>query len=124
MIASVARRTGQVLTHEAPAWRHWQGRPVRLVDGATVTLADTEEANFSRPGSQEQGLGLPLLRVVVLLCLGSGALLDAAVGCCEGKGSDEQSLFRGLLDTLAAPAGAAPTSPAASASVSAITSSS
>jgi hypothetical protein len=35
-----------------------------------------------------------------LLCLGSGALLDAAIGPCEGKGSDEQSLLREMLDNL------------------------
>jgi hypothetical protein len=38
--------------------------------------------------------------MVALLCLGSGALLDAAMGPCEGKGSDEQSLLREMLDTL------------------------
>jgi hypothetical protein len=45
-------------------------------------------------------LGFPICRVVALLCLGSGALLDAAMGPCEGKGSDEQSLLREMLDTL------------------------
>jgi hypothetical protein len=39
-------------------------------------------------------------RLVALLCLGSGALLNAATGPCEGKGSDEQSLLRSMLDTL------------------------
>jgi len=38
--------------------------------------------------------------VVVLMGLGSGALLDAAIGLCAGKGSDEQSLLRTLLDAL------------------------
>jgi hypothetical protein len=37
---------------------------------------------------------------VALLCPGSGALLNAATGPCEGKGSDEQSLLRSMLDTL------------------------
>jgi len=75
---------------------------VRLVDGATVTLPDTEEnqAAFPQPNSQKPGLGFPICRVVALLCLGSGALLDAAMGPCEGKGSDEQSLLREMLDTL------------------------
>ncbi len=46
-------------------------------------------------------MGFPQCRLVALLCLGSGALLDVASGPCEGKGSDEQSLLRSLLDTLA-----------------------
>lgn len=39
---------------------------------------------------------------MALICLGSGAMLDAATGPCEGKGSDEQTLLRGMLDTLEA----------------------
>ena len=45
-------------------------------------------------------MGFPICRLVALLCLGSGALLDAAIGPCKGKGSDEQSLLREMLDTL------------------------
>jgi len=75
---------------------------VRLVDGATMTLADTEEnqAAYPQPKSQKTGLGFPICRMVVLLCLATGALLNAATGPCEGKGSDEQTLLRSLLDTL------------------------
>jgi hypothetical protein len=73
-----------------------------LVDGTTVTLADTEEnqAKYPQPESQKKGLGFPLMRLVVLLCLATGALIDAAMGPCQGKGSDEQSLFREMLDSL------------------------
>lgn len=35
-----------------------------------------------------------------LVCLGSGALLNAAIGRYRGKGGDEQSLLRSILDTL------------------------
>jgi hypothetical protein len=45
-------------------------------------------------------VGFPLCQVVALLCLDSGALLDAAVGPCEGKCSDEQSLLCDILDSL------------------------
>ncbi len=102
MIARLTRQVGEVISEGAAGWWHWRGRPVRLVDGATVTLADTEEnqAEYPQPTSQKAGLGFPQCRLVALLCLGSGALLDAASGPCEGKGSDEQSLLRSLLDTL------------------------
>jgi hypothetical protein len=65
-------------------------------------LPDTEEnqAAYPQSSSQKAGLGFPICRLVALLCLGSGALLDAAMGPCEGKGSDEQSLLREVLDTL------------------------
>jgi hypothetical protein len=75
---------------------------VLLADGTTVTLADTEANQDAcpQPGSQRAGPGFPIMRTVGLPCLASGALLDAASGPCRGKGSDEQTLFRGLLGNL------------------------
>ena len=104
MICALTRQVGGMIARSAPSWWHWQVRPVRLVDGATVTLADTEEnqAAYPQPSSQKPGLGFPICRTVAMICLGSGAVLDAATGPCEGKGSDEQTLLRGMLDTLEA----------------------
>jgi len=102
MVSALALQTGEIVAEGAAPWWHWQGRRVRLVDGATVTLADTPENQAAYPQSSRQkaGLGFPICRMVALLCLGSGALLNAATGPCEGKGSDEQSLLRSMLDTL------------------------
>jgi hypothetical protein len=99
MISTLALKAGQIVAEGAASWWHWQGRPVRLIDSATVTLADTPEnqAAFPRPGSQKPGLGFPICRVATLLCLGSGALLNAATGPCQGKGGDEQTLLRSML---------------------------
>lgn len=102
MVATLARHTGYVMAERTPTIWHWRGRAVRLVDGATVALPDTPEnqALYPQPSSQQPGLGSPLCRVVGILCLASGALLDAAMGPCRGKGSDEQSLLRSILDVL------------------------
>jgi hypothetical protein len=103
MIEALTRRTAQLVADGGPdAWR-WRGRRVLLVDGTTLTLADTEEnqAAYPQPPSQGAGLGFPILRLVLLLSLASGALLNAASGPCAGKGSDEQTLFRGQLAHLA-----------------------
>lgn len=102
MISTLVQHTGQLITVQVPrSWR-WRGRPVRLVDGTTVTLPDTpdNQAIYPQPRSQKPGLGFPLCRVVGLVCLDSGALLNAAVGCYRGKGGDEQALLRAILDTL------------------------
>ena len=98
----MAQRTGTMLAADAADWWRWRGRRVYLADGTTVTMADTQEnqAEYPQPGSQRDGLGCPMLRVVALMCLASGALLAAATGACKGKGSDEQTLLRGLLDHL------------------------
>lgn len=86
-----------------PARRKYRcERCQRYFDDLTGTLPDTEEnqAAFPQSSSQKPGLGFPICRVVGLLGLDSGALLDAAMGPCEGKGSDEQSLLREILDSL------------------------
>jgi hypothetical protein len=102
MVSTLARESGGIVAEEAASWWHWRGRRVRLVDGATVTLADTEanQAAYPQSSSQKPGLGFPICRLVALLCLASGALLDGAVGPCQGKGGDEQSLLREMLDSL------------------------
>lgn len=102
MVQMLSEYVGQWVTgHTADAW-HWRGQPVRLVDGATVTMPDTPANQRAYPQSRSQrpGLGFPLCRMVGLVCLGSGAVLNAAMGRCQGKGGDEQSLLRSILGTL------------------------
>lgn len=102
MVRTLACSTGQRLIAQAPRSWHWRNRPVRLVDGTTVTLPDTpgNQAVYPQSHTQKPGLGFPLCRIVGIVCLGSGALLNAAIGPYQGKGSDEQSLLRSMLDTL------------------------
>lgn len=102
MVTTLTGYVGQWLGAHAPAAWHWRGHPVRLVDGTTVSLPDTpaNQAAYPQPATQKPGLGLPLCRMVGLVCLGSGALLQAAIGPYKGKGGDEQSLLRSILDTL------------------------
>lgn len=102
LVSSLVRHTGHLNTSHMPsAWR-WRGRAVRLVDGTTLTMPDTEanQAAYPQPRSQKPGVGFPLCRMVGLICLGSAALLDAAVGPFKGKGGDEQTLLRSILPTV------------------------
>lgn len=104
MVSSLVCFIGQAMTSSvAPEWT-WKGRPVRLVDGTTVSMADTSEnqAAFPQPTSQKPGLGFPISRLLGLFCLSSGAVLDAATCVYHGKGSDEQTLLRSLLERLEA----------------------
>jgi hypothetical protein len=63
----------------APTRRFW-GRRVFLVDGTTVMLPDTpaNQAAYPQPSSQQPGCGFPLLKVVALFSLATGALKAAA----------------------------------------------
>ena len=80
------------------AWR-WQGRPVKLFDGTTITLPDTPSNQQTYPQSPEQkpGLGFPIARIGALIGLTSGAILGYQVAACKGKGTGEQSLLANLL---------------------------
>lgn len=54
MVSTLARHTGRVVGERTPDAWHWRGRPVRLVDGATVALPDTadNQAVYPQPRSQ------------------------------------------------------------------------
>jgi hypothetical protein len=98
------RRTGQELEDEAPAQWLWHGRRVRVVDGSTVTMADTPEnqAEYPQLKSQRAGCGFPIARIVVVFSLAVGTALEAAIGPYAGKQTGENSMFRLLGDCLSA----------------------
>ncbi len=102
LVSNLVKQTGRLIVGRTPNAWHWRGRRVKLVDGTTVTMPDTPEnqAIYPQQGEQKPGLGFPIARMVGLICLGSGALLDAAMGPYKGKGSGEHALFRQLLGTL------------------------
>lgn len=87
------------MADSTPATWRWSGRPVRLVDGTTVELPDTEANQRAYPRTAK-ATGCPLSRLVGIICLASGGILNAAIGGFSGKGSGEQALLRTLLDTF------------------------
>lgn len=84
-------------------WK-WRGRSVKLLDGTTVSMPDTQanQAAYPQSGEQQPGLGFPLAMLVALISLSTGAVLRWATGPCRGKGSGEQALFRTLMPHLTA----------------------
>ena len=84
-------------------WK-WRGRSVKLLDGTTVSMPDTQanQAVYPQSGKQQPGLGFPLAMLVALISLSTGAVLRWASGACRGKGRGEQALFRTLMPYLTA----------------------
>lgn len=78
----------------------WHGRHVHLVDGTTVSMPDTDEnqAAYPQNPAQKEGLGFPIVRMVVLLSLATAMLSGMALGPYQGKGTGELALLRRLLD--------------------------
>ena len=99
MVSTLTRKTGKLISQQAPAQWLWRGRVVKLVDGTGLSMPDTPEnqARYPQPSSQAAGVGFPLARLVMVICLATGAALDAAIGPHQGKGSGELGLVRRLL---------------------------
>ena len=100
MVSALTRQTGQLLSQKALTQWLWRGRAVKLVDGTGLSMPDTPEnqAAYPQPSTQAAGVGFPLARLVMVICLATGAALDTAIGPHQGKGSGELGLVRRLLD--------------------------
>ena len=59
-----------------------QGRAVKVVDGSSVQLPDTpqNQKRYPQPGTQKTGCGFPVLKLALLFCLNSGAVLHVVLG--------------------------------------------
>ena len=87
---------------EGPKRWLWHGRHVKLVDGSTCSMPDTEknQAEYPQSSTQQRGLGFPIARFVVLLSLATAMLSDLAIGPYVGKETGETALLRELLERL------------------------
>ncbi len=74
-------------------------RIVEMVDGWTVTMADTQENQEAYPQmtSQKPGCGFPIARMVGVFSLATGAINHMAIGPYKGKQTGEASLLRSIL---------------------------
>ncbi len=74
----------------------------RLADGTTMLMPDTENNQQSYPqqSNQKPGPGFPIVRLVGLLSLTTGACTDYALAPYQGKGNGETSLFSQLIGSL------------------------
>jgi hypothetical protein len=75
----------------------WRGLRVKIIDGTSTSLPDTakNQRAYPQPGTQKPGCGFPLLKLVGVFSLASGALLDYAKG---NKHQHELNLLQKLLD--------------------------
>ncbi len=101
---------GGALEAEVRRAERWPGRPVKVLDGTGLRLADTPANQQAYPQSprQKPGCGFPVMYVCALMGLASGAILDAV--CGAGPGGERaglRKLWRSLRagDILLADAG-------------------
>ena len=77
-------------------------RVVEMVDGWTVTMADSEENQEEYPqlACQKPGCGFPIARMIGLFSLATGAINFTAMAAYQGKQTGETSLLRIILDRI------------------------
>jgi hypothetical protein len=97
----VATQTAAVAESLLTPLHYWQGRRVKVVDGSALSMPDTSQnqAVYPQPSRQKPGCGFPVMRLVALFSLASGALLAFAQGSLH---EGERTLFRRLLGELQA----------------------
>jgi hypothetical protein len=91
--------TAQTADHRAGGGGALQGRPVKAADGSTTQLADTpkNQKRYPQSRSQQPGCGFPILKLVGLFSLTSGAILQVALGSLRHH---DLRLFRQLWEHL------------------------
>jgi len=104
LVADLTRQTGGHLHQQGRPLGLLRGRPLVLVDGTTASMPDTpaNQKEYPQQAAQKPGLGFPLVRLVGLISLASGAVLDVAMASYKGKRTGETSLLRQLLGSLQA----------------------
>jgi putative transposase len=104
VIRCLTLRMAKGCEESVPSQWLWHGRHVKLVDGTTASMPDTEanQAEYPQHSVQEEGVGFPIVRMVVLFSLATGMLCDMAMGPYQGKETGEPALFRELLGRLEA----------------------
>jgi putative transposase len=104
--AAIIRRLTTNVAHgceqRLPTRWLWKRRRVKLIDGTTVSMPDTpdNQAAYPQAKTQEEGVGFPIARMVVLLSLATAMVTDMAMGPYSGKETGEPALMRELLERL------------------------
>jgi len=98
----LTRQSGQRPLADAPHNWLWKGRVVKLVDGTCLSMPDTEanQKEYPQPEGQKPGVGFPQMRLLVILSLAVGTVLDAAFGPSRGPRTGEVALLRNREDAL------------------------
>ena len=99
VIERLATRVSNGCEKKIPKTWLWKNRHVKLADGTTVSMPDTPENQEAYPqqASQQEGLGFPVARMVVLMSLATAMACDMAMGPYSGKETSELALMRQLV---------------------------
>lgn len=98
------RRVGRQTLEDAPSQWLLHGHPVKVVDGTTLLMSDTEanQQEYPQADPERPGLGFPIVRVLVMFSLAVGTVLEAMIRPYHGKATGELAMFREVSESLQA----------------------
>jgi hypothetical protein len=103
-ISALVQEVGKNSDKRTPTQWKWKGRNVNVVDGTTLLMPDTIENQAEYPQhGQAEGIGLPIMRLIVIFSLATGVVLNYAMDAIRGVGTGEPSLLRRVLDSILEP---------------------
>ena len=102
LIQDLSRFIGKKVIESLPKNWAYNDRKTFVVDGSTSTMPDTENSQKKYPqqSAQKPGLGFPICRTLTVNCLTTGIIKDFVIGKFKGKGADEQTMLRSVLDNF------------------------
>ena len=101
-VLELVRATGQMASEKSLLrWKAY-GRELKVFDGSTAKMADTQanQNEYPQVKNQKKGIGFPIVRFVVVMSLTVGTILNYAVGSYSGKGTGESSLLRSIFNSI------------------------
>ncbi len=104
LLSNLVIESGEQLEKETPLIWLWHQKHVKLMDGSTLSMPDTEKNQEIYPqlDSQKAGIGFPIARIVTVISCSTGAILDLAIGPYSGKKTGEHALLRQLMSVFEA----------------------
>lgn len=94
-LETLSRRIARRLEECVEDHSRWHGRAVKVVDGSTLSMPDSpdNQQRYPQPDGQKLGCGFPVLRLVVLFSLATGAIRASARSSLK---TSEWTLFHKL----------------------------
>jgi hypothetical protein len=101
-VCELVEAVGVMAEEKVPRKLKWRGKNIKGTDGTTLLMPDTQKNQevFPQHGQQKEGVGFPITRLVAIMSLTTGVILDYAMGPYQGKGTGESSLLREIFDNI------------------------
>ena len=92
--------SGEYLEQQVSEEHQWCGHRVRVFDGSTVLMSDSQanQAAYPQHGNQQKGCGFPIARVVVFFSLLTGAVVSACISQWKTSETEMSRLLYKHLD--------------------------